>query len=312
MRYLAAVLAAFLSVSPLAYGADAGAPASGAAQGMDSSLGGYTSLRLDEAGLFVGGFDGTIDRLSDGVKITLLSTDPSLKPLPISAREMKFSWNKEANSTKPSKILLEGKVAIDHPQATVRAEKADWDLDAGMLVFTGAPVITTEQVPQGIEGQKVVLNFNQNKFEVYGGRAKEIPLQSAMGPGAAPDPNLLREQDIKDWPKFLESIRTQAAADKPSPGKQLVTLLDAKVQKLLTTTAMETLLGDKAAVLKQINKVIGNPKFYNEPAWAGISLNDSTQEMLAQGAKAPMTRLNRSLLSAAYPGIVAAAPEQKN
>lgn len=307
MKYLSTILAAFMCISPVAAGADAaGVP------GADNGMGGYTSLRLDEAGLFVGGFDGTIDRLGDGVKITLLSDDPGLKPLPISAREMKFSWSKEAAGNKPSKILLEGKVAIDHPQATVRAEKADWDLEGGMLIFTGAPVITTEQVPQGIEGQKVILNFKLDKFEVHGGRAKSIPLQSAMGAGAASDPNLLREQDIKDWPKFLESIRTQAAAEKPSPGKQVVMLLDAKVQKLLTNTAVETLLTDKATILKQINKVIGNPKLYSEPAWTGITLNSVTRDMLSQGAQAPVTRLNRSLLSAAFPGIVAAAPEQKN
>jgi len=279
-----------------------------AAEPMPMDMGGYTALQLHEVGVMDVSFDAVIDRLSDGVKITLVSDDPALKPLPISCQEMLFGYA-EGGDGKPTRITLQGRVTIDHPEASVRAEKADWDLVEGTLTFTGSPVITNASYPKGIEGEKVILNFTTRKFRIYGGRAESLPLNNKMAGGGGSEAAVaagIGENDVKDWPKFLETIRTQAAATAPSPGKQIVTLLEPKVQKLVTTMPVDALLGDKPSLLKQINKVLANPKFYSETAWAGIALDDAVKAQLAERGNEPATSVNRALLHAAYPDLVAA------
>ena len=288
----------------------------GAAFAQDSAgandMSGYSTMNF-EAGYFVSGLDGRIDLMKDGVKITLLSDDPAKKPLPITANQMKFTWP-EKGGTKPSRILLEGKVVIEHPQATVHADKADWDFEKGILVFTGAPVITTPQVKE-LRGEKVVLNFNEDRFEVFGGRAKEIHFGEA-GPadgqtaatGASP---MLRGDDIRDWPGFLTKIKAAAAVKEPSPGKHVVGLLDAKAQKFIQTLPVESLVQEKESILKQFNRVLASPKLYDAASWQGVEIDPKTAEELQKGGIDPkeQKRVNRALLEIAFPEFIAKAPK---
>lgn len=103
-------------------------------------------------------------------------------------------------------------------------------------------------------------------------------------------------------------VKTEAAAKAASPGKRLVALLDPKTQQYITTVPAETLLGDKAAILKQLNKVLADPRFYEKSAWAGVALAPELQEAVGQGPVAPenAVRVNRALLEAAYPDLVTA------
>ncbi len=276
--------------------------------GAGGALGGYDSLRMDQVGVFVGGFDGSIERMYDGVRITLISNDPARESVPISCREMNFTWSKEKKQ--PARIEMAGKVVIIHPQGTVRAEKADWDFSKNELTFTGDPVISTPQL-QDCQCQKVVFDFASEKFMLYGATAKMLQLGGeALGAGEA-DPSLLREQDITDWPAFLTSMKTQAAEAAPSPGKRIVSLLDAKVRSVVTTTPAEKLLQDKAAILKQVNRVLSNARLYDAAAWTGVTLDADTQGLLEKKnlSATEQTRLNRGLLEAAYPGVIAARPK---
>ena len=277
------------------------------------SMGGYTRLRMDEVGLFVGGFDGRIDSMSDGVKITLLSDDPDKKPLPIAANQMKFTWPKEGGK-RPSRIVLEGKVVIEHPQAVIKSDKADWDFEKGFLTFTGSPVMTNEQMPDGMQAQKIVLDFNENRFQVFGGHAKEMRFgdvgaekeAGASAPGAAGDPSLLGSKDVTDWTAFMTRIKADGASASPSPGKRIVSLLDPKAQKQISTVPVETLLQGQGAVLKQINRVLTNPKLYDAEAWKGVELSPEAQGLLQNApAGKDLARLNRLLLEAAFPALIA-------
>ena len=142
----------------------------------DQSMGSYTIMDY-EAGYMVSSFDGKIDTMSDGVKITLRSEDPAKKPVPISANQVKFTWPAAAGGgNRPVSILLEGKVVVEHPEASVRAEKAEWDFDKGLLTFTGSPVMSSAKMPDGIEAQKVVLDFNTGRVQVYGGHGHNVRL----------------------------------------------------------------------------------------------------------------------------------------
>ena len=163
-------MTALLVISALAAALLAQAPAPPAAD----SMGSYTTMDVEFGNMFLS-FDGKIDSMTDGVKITLHSDDPAKKPVPISANQAKFTWP-QGGGDRPSNILLEGKVVVEHPEVNVRAEKAEWDFDKGLLTFTGSPVMSSAKFPDGIEAQKVVLDFNTGRVQVYGGHGHNVRL----------------------------------------------------------------------------------------------------------------------------------------
>ena len=267
-------------------------------------LGGYDAIDI-EAGHFVGNFDGRIDELDGGVKIRLVSDNPDKPPLPIKASHVKFDWPEDGGGS-PSRIVLQGNVVIEHPEATVRSEKADWDFGKGILVITGNPVMATEQVPE-LRGEKILLNFNTGRFEVEGGKAQRIRLSPNGSASGAKSPSYsLRVSDIRDWPAFLTRIRKEAGADEPSPGKRVVSLLDTKTRAAVENMPIDVLLEDKDALLKAINPVITNPKLYDKDAWNGVALTNDVKALLGQDELSASDRihLNRALFEAAYPDYV--------
>jgi len=290
-----AVSAVFLAIPATAQDA--------APSGATSQLGGYDALNI-EAGVAEFTFDGQIKSLTGGAKVTLLSDDSAKPPLPISANSITFTPS-EQDLKKPSKILLDQKVVVTHPQGTVRADKAEWDLEAGILVFTGSPVMSTPQAKE-IRADKLILDFNGNHIRGEGIRIQELRMGEGIGSGESADPSLLTASDVKDWSGFLDKVRTQAGAGEQSPGKQMVSLLEPKVQNLIKTLPTEQLVENKDSILKQINKVLQNPKLYDEAAWNGIEVPAAAKDLLSKKPEGPgQTRLNRLLLEAAYPGMIA-------
>lgn len=276
------------------------AAAAGAAA---AATGDYDRIQV-EAGVLNGGFDSTIESLTEGAKIVLFSSKDPSKRLPISANEIHFVWPAGGD---PTNMILTGRVVVDHPQILVKSEKADWDMVKGILTFTGEPIIRT---PKGQEsrGQRIVVNMADKTFQVYGVVIPEMQWGGSGfgGTAAATDPSLLGEQDVLDWPGLLKKVRAEAASP-PSPGKQVVAQLDQSAQKMIMSVPVETLVENKSGLIKQINKVLASAKFYDKAAWNGKQLDKQTQDLLAKGnsAGADLTRANRGLLECAYPGMIA-------
>lgn len=268
-------------------------------------MGAYDTVDV-EAGEATFLFDGGIEGLTGGAKITLKSDDPNTKPLPISAVTIKFFYAGKG-ATKPSKILLDQKVVVTHPQGTVHADKAEWNFEKGVLTFTGNPVMSAPQMKE-MTAQTIILDFNEGRIKCEGGmRINGLQLGGTSDAATNQDPSLLREQDILDWGKFLATIKEQSAAKAPSPGKRIVSLLDSKTQGFLTSLPPEQLVAQKDSIVKQLNKVLANPKLYDAGAWGEIALAEELKARAEKGGLAgqDVTRLNRDLLSAAYPGLVA-------
>jgi hypothetical protein len=269
-------------------------------------MSGYSSMEID-AGRMKGNFaTGAIDEMTDGVKIRLLSDDPDKKPLPIRAQTMKFTW-KEGQST-PSTIVMDKNVEVNHPDAQITAGHAEWNFDSGEVVFTGDPVVNNDKI-KGLRGEKMILNVKTNNFEVTRVRADQVPLQGMdAGPGGKGDPSLLREGDVKDWAALISLLRTEAKADGAAPGKQIVSQISADNRQLLMSVDTAVLLQRKGDIVKLVNSVLKSPKLYSEAAWQGRALSEEAQKLIAAEKRTPeeQTRLNRLLLSAAYPELVAA------
>lgn len=266
------------------------------------SMGGYESMEI-EAGRMKGNFaTGSIEEMTGGVRLKLLSDDPATKPLPVSAGSMKFTW-KEGQST-PSTILMEQDVKVDHPQAAISAQRAEWNFETGDLVFSGSPVVNSEQL-KGLRGEKMLLNLKNNTFEVLQVRADEVPLKAAEGAGGnGPAPSQqLTSREIKDWTALVDAIKQQAAADGPSPGKQVMNQLNAQNQQLLMKMDTAVLVERKEDLLRLINSVLVKTDFYAADAWQGIALPESVQSALTaeNPSRDELVGMNKALLKAAYP-----------
>ncbi|HNR31956.1 MAG TPA: hypothetical protein PKI11_13785 [Candidatus Hydrogenedentes bacterium] len=276
-----------------------------AAFGQDDGMGGYNAMRADYIGEVTGSIeDGSFDTMSGGVEITLMSDDPGRKPVPIRARTMTFAYG--ASGGRPSRIAMQGSVHVNHPVAAVNADKAEWDFERGEMVFTGNVVMNSDRM-KNVQCEELVLNFNDGRYRMTKVKAElALPRES---PDAAPaDPALLRESHVTDWTGLVNTLKQQAAAEAASPGKHVITLLDAETRGILTSAPTETIVANREKLLKQLNKVMSNPKLYNEAAWAGVALDDEAKALLDKQDRAPeeLTRLNRLLLRAAYPAYIAA------
>ncbi len=297
---LALVCSAAMAAEPAKAPAPA-APAQGA------GMSGYNSMEID-AGRMKGNFaTGAIDEMTEGVKIRLLSDDPDKKPLPMKAQTMKFTW-KEGQTT-PSTIVMDHNVEVNQMDTLITAGHAEWNFESGEVVFTGDPVVNNDKI-KGLRGEKMTLNVKTNNFEVTRVRADQVPLQGMEGgpAGGKGDPSLLREGDVKDWAALIGKLRAEANAADAAPGKQIVSQISADNRKLLMSVDTAVLLQRKGDIVKLVNSVLKSPKLYSEAAWKGRALGEEAQKLVAAEKRSPeeQTRLNRLLLNAAYPELVAA------
>lgn len=271
-----------------------------AAAQLEDSMGGYTSMEI-EAGNMKGNFaTGAIEEMTGGVRIKLLSDEADMKDLPISANSMRFTWTEGRNT--PTTIIMEKNVSVNHPDASVTADRAEWDFDSGELVFSGNPVVNNDRL-KGLRGDKMTLNLKTNTFEVSQVRADQVPLQAPGGTGTVAPKENLRASDIKDWTQLLNTIKQQAQADAASPGKQIVSQMSSQNQQLLLALDTALLLERKEDILKLINDLLPKPGLYNKTAWDGVTLPEEATQLLAAESldAAGQVRLNRLLLEAAYP-----------
>lgn len=297
-----------------AHAQDAPAPEAPAAEAAptdaapaDSGMGGYKRMEIEHVGLMDGTLDGRINKMAGGVKIKLIAGKPDQKDLPIRAKTMTFTYKE--GDTKPSRIVLEGGVDIQHPQASVTADKADWDMEKGELVFTGNPVMRSDRVKE-MRGSKMILNFEKNAFQVSDVRIPEFDTtQGGPAPGGAKAsaPAAISESDVTDWAGFIDALKAAANGAAASPGKQLAARGGEQMQAALRSMPTEEILKNKEMVLKAINGILRKPGFYNRAAWEGIALNEETTTLLGKDTLSAeeQVRQNYLLLQAAFPNFIA-------
>lgn len=147
--------------------------------------------------------------------------------------------------------------------------------------------------------------------------------------------NLFERGDIRDEIGLIREINRQAAADKPSPGKQ-VAAIDAagKATREETPEATEPpkapaeggqAEGEKPEVATKafprsgnawlaLNAAVVSRKLYDTEAWQDIKLSDEAQELVEEGVdlldEEELGRLNRLLLEAAFSRFLNVAQKQ--
>lgn len=292
-RLYAMILAMGLAVGLLA----GPAPAQGAAEG-------YSKMSV-RAGLMTGNLNTRRpEEFSGGVEIELISEDGTKPNLPIKADVITFTW-KEGRST-PVTIKMRGNVDINHPDAHIVSQRADWDLESGDIVFTGNPVLDSEDF-QGLSADQIRINMETGAYELDNGVVQEMALQGAEhGAPVGGLPGLLAESDVTDWASLLNTIKAQSGEAGDNPGKQILAQLDEGTRNVLLNTSTEALMESRGLLLDRLNGVLRRPGMFKRSAWADTELSDDIEALLdiADQTPAQQVRQNRLLLHAAYPEMV--------
>lgn len=114
-------------------------------------------------------------------------------------------------------------------------------------------------------------------------------------------------RDVREWPAFVKELRKQTGAKTPSPGKRVVELGGEPLAKIIKDSPADSELTSEQinVVIDGLNKLLPMKTFYDENAWRGVRLRESTQKLLKQGpatlGQDDLAYLNRMLLRDAFP-----------
>ncbi|HIJ73148.1 MAG TPA: hypothetical protein HPP83_03510 [Candidatus Hydrogenedentes bacterium] len=314
------VLPVFSTILFLSFAATSGAAAQGAEDSFDFDT---ISGAADEAVVY---FDGTFEYLLGNAKLELTYDDPSKPPILLRAHRFDFLYD-----TKGKQGLLEvvmskrpegdrgsaagapndNQIRVEHPVAVVTADKATYNFAEGFILFEGNCLV--DRSGMTATGNTVTMDLNTSRIVFQAFRVKDLRIEELRRPGEPPrveDPSLLTVKDVFDWPALLRQVKAQAKADKPSPGKRVLELLDPDTRSRLLGLDPDAQLidKDKTGIIKRINTVLAAPDLYTKAAWNGIDIGNEARDLIGLGTDKlepeEVTRLNRLLIEAAYPKAI--------
>ncbi|MDZ4857716.1 MAG: hypothetical protein SGI88_01940 [Candidatus Hydrogenedentes bacterium] len=133
----------------------------------------YVDITKGGLGEFV---DGQLRRVTGGVELALRAADPAAKPMVLSAQDVTFLWG--GDSSTPSGIQLSGGVSVDGPQGLITANRADLDLTADTLTFSGSVQGKSESI-ESFAAERIVYDMASGNSEMSGLSARGIKLGKA-------------------------------------------------------------------------------------------------------------------------------------
>lgn len=114
-------------------------------------------------------------------------------------------------------------------------------------------------------------------------------------------------RDIREWPTFIKELRRQAAANAASPGKRVVEFAGDPLARIIkeSPAGSEVTSGEVNDIVNGLNSLLAKKDLYDENAWRGVRLRDTTQKLLKQGpanlSQDDLAYFNRLLLRDAFP-----------
>ena len=143
----------------------------------------YKALQLHKFGGFEGNIDGSVDRLSGGVRLTVIA-ETADDNLDIEAQTVELSYSDD-DIRILTLIVFEGDVRFTHQKGTVFAEKVTIDLETKEALFTGNPKADLSQI-RGVEVEFIQMNLDTGDIVAGPGKVREIrPRDEDDAPGQA-------------------------------------------------------------------------------------------------------------------------------
>lgn len=255
---------------------------------------------------------GRIDGIHGGAELELIPADPASPPMRVKGDDITFQYAE--GSQEPEVLVLTGNVNVTHPQGNIIAAKGEWNRRTGDLVFQGSPATLKRKDGGDLSAPKITFNMETGQMSAEGGfQITNMPLSSMSGaPGAGKAEQggaLLTAKDVTDWPALIGGVKRQAAADAPSPGKQIMAQFDPALRKQFNNVVDDKApnASTQSELVKALNRALKAKTLYDAEAWKGIELPADAQALLAKETRTAdeVVKLNRRLLEAAYPGAIA-------
>jgi hypothetical protein len=123
--------------------------------------------------------------------------------------------------------------------------------------------------------------------------------------------DLLTQADVTDWKKFCRQLKTQGEASSASAAKRVWSLMTPEARevaaKLLEAEWPDRYM--KSQIVADLNRLLRDRGFYDEPSWRGVELGTDSLALLkcerGKLGEAELCHLNMRLLAAAFPGVLA-------
>ena len=116
---------------------------------------------------------------------------------------------------------------------------------------------------------------------------------------------------VRDWPGFVNELRTHGTQPEPSPAKRLWNRLSPTLQRRLEAMTVDGPIDKKSRglLIDEINAILDEPDLYDEALWRGTHLNGDSQRFLEKGlanlSARDTAQFNRILIEAAFPDYIA-------
>jgi len=131
----------------------------------------------------------------------------------------------------------------------------------------------------------------------------------------------LDENAIRQWPEFMERLKTEGKKTRPSPSRRIWTLLDETTQTRLEKHSTPE-QGDAASAFefmetievlaKALDKMLRRTDFYDREAWTYTQMISAEGRQLVKDfdklSDDERRRLNRLLFEAAFPDLIRTSP----
>jgi hypothetical protein len=121
---------------------------------------------------------------------------------------------------------------------------------------------------------------------------------------------LLKSVDIKDWPLFCMRLTRAVAESSPNPSKKIFELLPPALRETISDAAQANnfRLAQEANFVPAFNNILRRRDFYEPGAFAGVNITAEARMFLERKVELSdreVQRLNRLLLEASYPEVIA-------
>lgn len=121
----------------------------------------------------------------------------------------------------------------------------------------------------------------------------------------------LKLDHVLDWPSLTDDFQRAVNDGSVTAQRCVWDRLSAPLQRRLLSTPVDSQLDgrSKRLLVAELNAVLGEPDLYNAAAWKNTPPNGESHELMDKGldnlTERELTRFNRLLVEAAFPGVIA-------
>lgn len=221
-------------------------------------------------------------------------------------------------------VAASGNVRLDDAHTVALADAAEWRREEGSLRLVGRPAeirwdngnrLAAGLIHRMGDGAEIVCSATpEHAADVY---LLAATIERAMPGEERQRAAALRVEDISDWPAFCTALAERGTSKAASPAKRLWELLPAETRAILEGAARGNALGQqrRAEVVGALNAVLKTRGLHGEPDFRGIPLPPEAGELRTRPPEALSAAealwLNRVLLEACFPGLIAKTQEKR-